>query len=261
MYTYFVDRLIPQPVKSRFPLRKTRHICLYKIVETSKCPFLLFYVQPDASSPMASASCAFFYQLPVLKDKLVLCVADAITLFFAENAWLLEEVIQYRGVIETADDIYIILQHEHQNEQMTIQEKVEVPKAYAWALASELVNSKRIFHYPIAPETTRFFVRNSDLLLLYANDNDNDNKPYPCPDAGYYPTPDLSLTLKYGLERTEGTLGYRIYFQRHSSLLAPGQGEGTLRCAVFSERDDSGNLSVNTYKDFYVMSTNLSIGT
>jgi hypothetical protein len=239
MFTYFVDRLIPQPVKSSFPLRKTRHICLYKIIEDSQYPFLLFYVQTNA---------ALVYQLPTLKDKLVLCVADAITLFFAENVWLLEEVIQYRGVIETADDIYIILQHEQQPpQQPEVPNNAHVPNAYAWALASELVNSKRIFHYPIAQETTRFFVRNSDLLLLYAND-----KPYPCPDPGYYPTTDLSLTLKYGLERTEGSLGYRIYFQRYS---AAESGGGTLRCAVFSERDDSGTLSVNTYKDFYVISS------
>ncbi len=235
MYNYFADRLIPVPVKTSFPLRKPRHICVYRIDDTYEIPFLLFFVtKTDIDG-------SYKYGLPLIQDKLALSIADTIALFFSENTPLAENAVQYRGVIETVNDIYILLQHED------VHMRHEGSCVWAWALASELVNSKRIFQIPVSPATTHFFLRNSDLLQLY----NAEGKPYACPDAGYYPTQDLEMSLKYGLERTEGSLGYQIYFQRQYA--ATGDSVSVIRCAIFA-MDSPLALAVQHYECLTILS-------
>ena len=240
MYTYFADRLIPVPVKTSFPLRKPRHICLYRIDETYEIPFLLFFV---TKTNLDGDGSSYKYGLPSIQDKLALSINDTIALFFSDTSLTLSEnAVQYRGVIETTNDIYILLQHH---------EHVSIPheggQAWAWALASELVNSKRIFQIPVSLETTRFFLRNSDLLQLY----NTEGKPYACPDAGYYPTQDLQMSLKYGLERSEGSLGYQIYFQQQYA--ATGETGSVIRCAIFA-MDSPLALAVQYYEKITILS-------
>jgi hypothetical protein len=158
-YTYIVEKNASKLCQLPSNQHQLNIIC-YSINEDIIEPFLLFMVEKINN----------FFHFPKL----------LLPLNFEENFDIESEIIEiinepciYNGIVcDTFNNYYAVVRIEYPKET----------ESYYFALASEIINNKKIYNYSFSKELTNLFIRNPSFYLLI---NKKTKYAYKLPDVAY----------------------------------------------------------------------------
>jgi hypothetical protein len=151
-----------------FNTTKPNMICMYQVRTDGLQPFIVFLLRQNENE-------VSFIPFPGLinNKKNKYAAVTYMKIIFSNTK------IAYAGCYETKNINIIILK--------CIQNNMDNTNEYIWATSFEIINKRKILHYPLANNVLDFFQQNSSFLLL----KNSQNVFYESPMIGYYKAPDL----------------------------------------------------------------------